>query len=935
MGIGGDGHGEECSKRRDGPYDCTMPGKAIRIRGARTHNLQDLDLDLPRDALTVVCGVSGSGKSSLVLDTLGAESRRRFLGTLSRVPGGGEATPRPDVDRIEGLPPAVSAGFTAREPGPRQTLGTLTEVTHALRALFARAATPHCPVCDAAIGATTRDAILGYLLQELAPRTRVVLLAPRGRGAAAVEAAARDGFVRVRSGGGPVVRVEEVPQEELEDDVRVDVVVDRLIVKPDAVERFAASIEQGLDLGAGVLAALVMPEGEDAREEVFSDRPWCAACERTWPRLSPAVFASTSPRGACERCEGRGTVPVLDPERVLPRRLRLRRVAGHLRRHVAKPDQAALEAGLEAILRRSGLASAERVSALSPEARLHLLEGGARGRPRGLLGLVTRGEDLPDALTSPARCPDCDGTRLAPYGRAARLAGETLPDLESRTVDDLLAWIASVDLTGDEGRLAAPARADAEDRLRFLAEVGLGYLPVARAAAGLSGGERRRARLAAACAARMSGLLFLLDEPTAGLHPVERPALRARIRALVDEGNTVVCVEHDPAFLADVDHIVELGPGAGAEGGRVLDAGPRDAVLERGSIPMVRWLREEEPPPPRVAPRVDDGRIRIRGARCHNLQRIDVALPRQGFTCLTGVSGAGKSTLLLDVLAPAAAAMLDRAPFPEATLDALEGLDGIERVSVARGAPPRHPRATPGSVLGVLSPLRRLFAATLEARTRGWAPSRFSRHVRGGRCETCRGLGERRIALRDLAPQRLVCEACEGTGFHRETLEVRVKGLSIADVLDLPLEAAATLFRDIPAAARPLEAAVSVGLGYVPLGEPTSRLSGGEALRLRLASALGRGGHAPTLYLLDEPSAGLHPVDVAHLARVLLRLSEAGDTVVAVEHDLHLVRLADHVVELGPGPGEAGGRVLYEGPPAGLLDVPDSPTGRVLRGEGD
>lgn len=911
-----------------------MPAKVIRVRGARTHNLDDVDLDLPREAWTVVCGRSGSGKSSLVLDTLGAESHRRFLGTWrgARAPALLDPAARPDVDRIEGLPPAVTAGFTALGPGPRQTLGTITEVSHALRMLFARAGRPYCPTCGVEVGARTRGEITAALLAR-PEGTRWILLAPRGHGPQALEDASRDGFVRVRVGGDAVARIEDVDAEAVDSATRVEVVVDRLVVRAGAAERFAASVDQGLDLGGGVLRALAADAdvAEAMRELTYADRPYCGRCDVAWPRLTPATFSFNSPAGACPTCEGRGTISTLDPERVLPRRLRLRRVLPHLRPHLPRGTIDALAKRLTRTWKQAKRTPQDRVSDLSESVRARLLNGAAR--TPGLLDLL--GEiAVPDVLASREPCPACDGRRLTPFACAARLDATdgrivTLPTLEALPLDELDEVLRGVELSGAEGALAEPARADARARIEFLRDVGLAYLSLERAGATLSGGELRRARLAAACAARMSGLLFLLDEPTAGLHPADREPLRVRLRRLVEEGNTVVCVEHDPETLLAADYVVELGPGAGVAGGRVIASGSVEAFLASKDAATASVLRAV-PPAPRDAPRHPAGRIEVEGARGHNLKDVSASFPLRGLTCITGVSGAGKSTLLLDVLAPAVRSVLDRAPFPTHRLDACRGLEPVERLSVARGAPPRHPRATPGTVLGVLPALRRLFAATLEARTRGWAPSRFSRHVAGGRCEACRGVGERRVALRDLAPVHVTCDACDGTGFDRETLKVRVKGLSMADVLALPLEGAGTLFRDIPTVARPLAAATDVGLGYVPLGEPTNRLSGGEALRLRLAAALGRGGHSPTLYLLDEPSGGLHPSDVADLTKVLLGLGQAGHCVVCVEHDVRIVRAADHVIELGPGPGEAGGRVVYEGPPAGLLLAPDSPTGAAL-----
>ncbi len=905
-----------------------MTTPLIRVRGARTHNLKDIDVDLPRGALTVVCGVSGSGKSSLVLDTLGVEARRRFLGTLERGGAQFEATARPDVDTIDGLPPAVTAGFLARTPSSRVTLGTLTEVTPALRALFARVALPHCPACGSSVVARTREAVTAELLSR-PERTRVVLLATRGRGAAGWVAAQREGFVRARAGEGPIHRVEEVEPDSLDDDASISVVVDRLVVKEGAAERFATSVEQGLGLGGGLLLAVVtMPDG--ASESItFAERPYCPSCHSTWPPLSTALFSFDSPKGACPTCEGRGEVPHLDPERVLPRRTRLDRVASHLDRHLDAAGRKALRQAVRRIAPKHGLETRARISALPEPARRAWLDGSARGS--GLLHALERKGSW-SRLATPRPCPACGGRRLAPYPAAAVVEGRGLADLEALSVADLGAWLDALTLPPRDAQLAAPALHDARARLTFLDQVGLGYLSLDRRANTLSGGELRRSRLAAACAARMSGLLFLLDEPTAGLHPAERPRLRRRLRALVEEGNTVVCVEHDAEMLEHADYVVELGEGAGRRGGVVVCADEASSVLAQGSCPLAQALAAPLPPL-QADVREDADRLRFRGASWRTLRAIDVDIPHRALTCVTGVSGAGKSTLVLEVIAPAIRSALGEAAFPKDRLRRVEGAEGIERVSVARGRVPRHPRATPATVLGVDAKLRAIFSATLEARARGWSPARFSRHVKGGRCEACAGTGRLRVALRDLAAVSVRCDACRGSGFANDTLEVRVKGMSIAEIAALPLEDATTVFRDFAPVARALQAATDVGLGYIPLGESTSRLSGGEALRLRLAAALGRGRPRQTLYLLDEPSAGLHPLDVRHLAGVLERLAAAGNTVVCVEHHPLLLRRADHVVELGPGPGEDGGRLLYAGPPAGLLAVEASPTGTWLRAQ--
>ncbi len=902
-----------------------MASRAIEIRGARTHHLKSLDLDLPREAFTVVCGVSGSGKSSLVLDTLGAESYRRFLGTLAR--GGAEGLSKPDVDRIDGLPPAVAAGFLSRAPGPRETLATVTEIADGLRLLFARAATPHCPRCGDAVRAQAPERAIEDLLGR-PEGTRVVLLAPRGRGAEALEAVRRDGFVRARV-GGRLLRLDDTPAPAAGPDEAVEAVIDRLVVRKDARPRFADSVEQGFRAGGGVLRALVEPgpgvggapgAATATLEVAFADRPFCGRCGVTYPPLSPRLFSPDAPAGACPSCDGLGETTRPDPEKVLPRDARFSRAAARVLARLPKDARAATRRAFARALESAGVTARDRVAALPEEVRARLL-GSESGT--GLLATLALRE-VSETFAGTTPCG-----RLAPYPSAALLTGRTLPAWLALPGAELRRALGSVALEGAEGALARPALEDVRARCAFLEEVGLGYLAPSRSAASLSGGELRRARLAGACAARMSGLLYLLDEPSMGLHPADREPLRRRLRALVAEGNTVVCVEHDPEVIGIADHFVELGPGAGAEGGRIVEEGPAQEVLRRGTAPVLVALRS--PAPPRASPRSAGPWIRVKGARHRTLRDVDASFHAAGLTCVTGVSGAGKTTLVLDVLAPAARAVVAGAPFPSDRLVALEGLEGFDRVSVSDAAPSRHARATPGSVLGVLDPLRSLFAATVEARSRGYGPSRFSTNVKGGRCEACQGLGTRSIRLRHLPDLAAACDACGGRRFGKDTLEVRVKGLSIADVLETTLARAAEIFRDLRGVGSPLQAATDVGLGYVPLGEPTERMSGGEALRLRLASALGRAGRARTLYLLDEPCAGLHPKDVLALADLLLRLSSTGNAIVAVEHHPELIRRCDHVVDLGPGPGAEGGRLVGEGPPAALAASSSSRTGRRLR----
>lgn len=835
-----------------------MSDRRIRIQGARTHNLRDLHLDLPWEAWTVVCGVSGSGKSSLVLDTLGAESRRRFLGALARTTGGVELLARPDVDRIEGLLPAVIVGAGERAPGPLETVGTRTEASHALRALFARAAVPHCPTCGTALAVLARPSIAATLA-SLPRGTRIQVLARIGRGPTARTAAERQGYVRVRVAGRGVKRLEDLPASAVAAGAPVDVVLDRIVVGEGVEERLRDTVDHALTLGGGVVRALLDPAPAPGGEVTYAVRPHCGTCDAGFPALTPQRLSFTSPDGACPACRGTG-------------------------------------------------------------------RGGAPAAPRSRGRAPRSAPERPAADEAPV-CGACHGSRLGAYGAVARLGGETLPALEALRVDELSVWLDARSAQGSLPAHAVPPLEDAVARLQALLDLGLGYLALGRAAEALSRGELRRVRLAAASAHRMSGLLYVLDEPLAGCHVKERAAVRARLRALVAEGSTVVSVEHDLEAVRQADRVIEMGPGAGRDGGSVVAEGsPRR--IEQGDTALGRALRRP-PSSLRNEPRYESAWVRVTGASYRTVRDATLRFPTRGLTTVTGVSGAGKSTLVFGILAPLAqAAAAGRTEGPPRGW-AL-GLEAFQAVSAAQAQAGRHPRALPLSLLGAFQPLRELFAATLEARARGWGPSRFALGVPGGRCEPCRGSGELAVGLRDAPEAGLACEDCGGRRYAPEMDAVRVKGLSMGDVLALTVGEGAGVFRDLPRVGSALRAAAEVGLGHVPLGRAATRLSLGEVLRLRLAAALGRGGNGPTLYLLDEPAAGLHPDDVRHLLHVLERLVEAGHGVVAVEHDLELVAASDHVIEMGPGPGEAGGRVLYQGPPVGLAETAGAPTGEAL-----
>ncbi len=820
--------------------------RSIRVRGAREHNLQGVDLDLPREALVVLCGPSGSGKSSLAFDTLHAEGRRRLVEALdarSRLALG--AFRRPRVDAIHGLTPTIGIAARRGSGSRRSTVGTLTEAHHFLRVLFARAGVQHCTGCGRPVRRWSPPVVVARLL-DLPEGTRLTLLAPVARGRPGsprplLDEIRRQGFARVRVDGEtrrldePVVVDARIPHD-------IDVVIDRVRVREGVRGRLADAVETALRAGGGTVLVEAVPPGEAARTLGFSDRLRCLDCGLDFPPLTPARFSFNSPAGMCPTCEGLGVA-------------------------------------------------------------------GAGGRP----------------------CPSCRGGRLRADAASVRVGDldivglSALPAAEARL---RLRELAAV-LAGEQAAVAAEPLAEVDRRLGFLEAVDLGWMPLDRPADTLSAGEARRVRLAAQLGGELSGVTYILDEPTAGLHPRDGGRVLDALRRLRDLGNTVIVVEHDPAVIDAADRVVEFGPGAGRHGGRVVFAGAPAAMREAPESATGPWLsgRRRLAEGPRRPP--PDRWLRVLGAAEHNLRGVDVAIPLGRLVAVTGVSGAGKSTLVRDVLSPALHRRLHRARRPAGRHAGIEGLDGLARVVDLDPTGARSPRANPATASGAFTAIRELFAKTREARLRGWGPGRFSFNRPGGRCEACRGEGVRRVEM-ELMPDVFVpCEVCGGSRYDPETLAVRYKGRTIADVLALSVEEAAALFARHPRPGRVLRTLVEVGLGYLALGQPGPTLSAGEVQRVRLARELARGGAGDTIYLLDEPTAGLHFVDVERLLAALRRLVDAGNTVVAVEHHLGFIAAADHVVDLGPEGGPGGGRVVAEGPPEAVAEAA-TPTGRAL-----
>ena len=935
---------------------------AIVIEGARTHNLRDLHLTLPRGRLIVITGPSGSGKSSLAFDTLYAEGQRRYVESLSAYARQFlSMMDKPDVDRIEGLSPAIAIEQRATSHNPRSTVGTVTEVHDYLRLLFARAGTPHCPTHGHALAAQSVSEMVDQILNRPAGQ-RVMLLAPvvRGRRGEHRDVMAdlrRQGFVRVRI-DGEVMEIDEAPALDPQRQHDIDVVVDRFRIRPDIATRLADSLETCLALGEDIarLADIDAPEAPDA---VFSARYACPECGYSLSELEPRSFSFNNPRGACPTCEGLGVEQFFDPARVVTqpslslaagavrgwdRRNAyygqiLNDLAAHYGFDVDTPWCELPESIRKIVLYGSGdeaiafhYAGARRGQ---HAAREHPFEGvinNMQRRYRETDSSAVR-DELARFLTR-RTCPDCDGSRLNAAARHVTVAGWTLPALNALTIGEAAETLARLELTGARATIAAGILHEISQRLTFLVNVGLNYLSLARSADTLSGGEAQRIRLASQIGAGLVGVMYVLDEPSIGLHQRDNDRLLDTLRHLRDLGNTVIVVEHDEDAMRAADHIVDMGPGAGTAGGAVMAEGSAAQIMANPQSLTGDYLAGRQAiatPATRHTPNPARG-IRVAGARGHNLRDVDVVFPAGLMIGVTGVSGSGKSTLVNATLYPAAAAALNGADLVPADCEAVTGLEAFDKVVDIDQSPiGRTPRSNPATYAGLFTAIRELFAATPEARSRGYGPGRFSFNVRGGRCEACQGEGVSRVEMHFLPDVYVPCDVCEGARYNRETLQIRYRGYTIADVLALSVSEAHEVFASIPVLARKLQTLIDVGLGYIQLGQNAVTLSGGEAQRVKLARELSRRGSGQTLYILDEPTTGLHFDDIARLLTVLHRLRDEGNTVVVIEHNLDVIKTCDWLIDLGPEGGNAGGQVIATGTPEAVAGVPESHTGRYLR----
>ena len=932
----------------------------IRIRGARTHNLKNVSVDLPRNRLTVITGLSGSGKSSLAFDTLYAEGQRRYVESLSAYARQFlQLMEKPDVDLIEGLSPAISIEQKATSHNPRSTVGTVTEIHDYLRLLYARAGTPHCPDHpEHALEAQSVAQMVDHVL-ALPEETRLMILAPvvAGRKGEQHDLFAElraQGFVRVRV-DGEVMELDAMPVLEKGRRHDVEVVIDRLKVRPDLRGRLAESFETALTHADGRALAVEMDSG---REHLFSARFACPVCSFALAELEPRLFSFNNPAGACPKCDGLGQVDFFDPARVVAhpelslaagairgwdRRNQfyfqmLASLATHYAFDIETPWIALPERVRDVVLHGSGRTKIA-FRYMADNGRMVLKEHPFEGilpnlerRLRETDSIAVREELSKYRATQP--CPSCHGTRLRSEARHVLIGGRALHAVGRLPLGECRDFFCGLELAGARAQVADKIVKEIADRLSFLINVGLDYLSLDRSADTLSGGEAQRIRLASQIGSGLTGVMYVLDEPSIGLHQRDNDRLLATLTQLRDLGNTVIVVEHDEDAIRSADYLIDMGPGAGEHGGHIVAHGtPNEVIANPASVTgdYLSGRRAIEVPARRRAPDPDK-QLRIVGARGNNLKSANVSVPAGLFTCITGVSGSGKSTLINDTLAAAASRRLYGSSVEVAPHDDIEGLDGFDKVINVDQAPiGRTPRSNPATYTGMLTPIRELFAGVPEARARGYEPGRFSFNVRGGRCEACQGDGLIKVEMHFLPDMYVPCDVCHGKRYNRETLEIRYKGRSIQEVLEMTVEQALAFFQPVPSVARKLETLMDVGLGYIRLGQSATTLSGGEAQRIKLALELSKRDTGRTLYILDEPTTGLHFQDIELLLKVLQRLRDHGNTVVVIEHNLDVIKTADWLIDMGPEGGDGGGTVVCCGTPETVAANPDSHTGRYLR----
>ncbi|HVE12346.1 MAG TPA: excinuclease ABC subunit UvrA [Elusimicrobiota bacterium] len=936
--------------------------ESIKIVGARQHNLKNLSLEIPRGKLTVITGLSGSGKSSLAFDTLYAEGQRRYVESLSAYARQFlELMDKPDVDLIEGLSPAISIEQRNPSRNPRSTVATVTEIYDYLRLLYARVGSPHCPKCGKPIQARSPAAIIGDVLKAFDGR-QAAIYSPlvRGRSGTYEELFARlkrSGFVQARV-DGKVFELDSVPKLKRYDKHTIELLVDTLTVADKERERLAESIELALRESRGLVVAAT-PKGED--ERLYSEHHACADCGVSLPELEPRLFSFNSPYGACAECGGIGAKTVVDESLIVPDpslSVKEGAIAAWSDPVTTRTNRwkrswsGYYDEILEQVCRQQGIPMDRPYKDLTPKQREILLYGGGtykahwaknestfEGVAKNLERRIAESESdfvkeaIAERFMREIPCPSCRGARLKEEARAVKIGGLSIVELTRLSVAKAREFFAGLSFTAKEKAIARQVLKEIGSRLDFLANVGLEYLTLDRRSETLAGGEAQRIHLATQIGSGLTGVLYVLDEPSIGLHPRDNTRLLTTLRRLRDIGNTLVVVEHDEETIREADWVLDLGPGAGVHGGRIVAQGPVSEILKAKESLTARYLSGalKIAPPAKAAPE-PKGWLRILGARQFNLKNIDVSIPLGLFTCITGVSGSGKSTLVHEVLYKALAQKLHEAKETPGLHRGMEGLELIDKAIVVDQSPiGRTPRSNPATYTGFFSEIRDLFAKTPEARKRGYQPGRFSFNVKGGRCEACKGDGTIRIQMQFLADVYVKCDECHGRRFNEETLQVRYKGKTISEVLEMTVEDGLQFFAPITAIARVLKTLADVGLSYVQIGQSATTLSGGEAQRVKLASELCRRATGKTLYILDEPTTGLHFADVAKLLDVLHRLVLAGNSVLVIEHNLDVVKTADWIVDLGPEGGDGGGKVVAAGPPAVVAKSAASHTGRYLK----
>jgi excinuclease ABC subunit A len=931
-------------------------GKVIAIKGAREHNLKDIDIQIPRDQLVVITGLSGSGKSSLAFDTIYAEGQRRYVESLSAYARQFlEQMDKPDVDLIEGLSPAISIEQKTASKNPRSTVGTVTEIYDYLRLLFARVGTPHCYRCGRIIATQTVQQIVDQVMQ-LPPTSRIQVLAPLVRGRKGeyrkeLEELRRQGYTRARVDGEIRELTEKIDLDKMKNHT-IEAVIDRLIIKPGIEKRLADSIETAMNLADGIVTIDTM----DGGDLVFSEKFACIACGISYAELTPRLFSFNSPHGACPECDGLGFKQHLDLDFIVPDRSK------SLRHGAIKPwdgqQPVYLHQMLEALANHYAFDLDTPFEQLSTSVQDVILYGSRGEKIRffydkggkrhhyqqdfaGVVPSLERkyltereaydGEDF-ESYISLKPCARCQGARLRPESLAVKIASKSIAEVTAFSVREAMQFCTALQLTPQQLFIAERVLKEIRERLKFLINVGLDYLTLDRAAATLSGGEGQRIRLATQIGSSLVGVLYILDEPSIGLHPRDNRRLLETLEHLRDMGNTVIVVEHDRDTIVAGDYVIDLGPGAGIHGGYIVAQGTPDEICRDDTSITGKYLSGRLDIAVPAMRRPGNGKfLTLVGASENNLRNITVKIPLGVFTCITGVSGSGKSTLLIDVLYRALAQRLYRSPLKPGRHQDLRGVEHIDKVIDIDQSPiGRTPRSNPATYTGVFTDIRNLFAQVPEGRMRGYKPGRFSFNVKGGRCEACQGNGVIKIEMHFLPDLYVNCDICKGKRFNRETLEIKYKGRSIAEVLEMTVDEALAFFANVPPLKDKLETLSDVGLGYITLGQAATTLSGGEAQRVKLAKELSRRNTGRTLYILDEPTTGLHFADIQQLLHVLNRLVDLGNTVLVIEHNLDVMKTADYIIDLGPEGGDAGGEVVAIGTPEEVARAQYSHTGQFL-----